>query len=309
MDTLQPTESLARSTSRQSRRALLRQAYKASAVAAVATGAFAPMPDMMPPGSADTRPSVVASAMGNPQTESADTLLTVALVHGAFADGASWSSVVARLQALDVAVIALANPLRGLTHDATYIASKVNEIPGPVLLVGHSYGGAVISNAAPNARNVAGLVYVSAVIPDEGESAQAIADKATDSLLGPALRSADYPADPGDKPAMELIVDPASFHKVFAWDLPVKTSTVLAASQRPASQGCFSEASGPVGWKTLPSWAEVSPRDWTIGPATESFMAKRAGATIVEADASHLVMISQPEVIADLILTAAKAVA
>jgi pimeloyl-ACP methyl ester carboxylesterase len=184
----------------------------------------------------------------------------------------------------------------------------VNQIPGPVLLVGHSYGGVVISNASPMAENVVGLVYIAAYLPDEGETLQAMAEQATDSLVGPALRPAQFPTGDPAAPGTEFYVDPASFPAVVAADLPAEQAAVLAASQRPVSAMAFGEPSGPVGWKSLPSWAAISPSDLAIGPSGERFMAERAGAEIVEIDGSHLLMISQPQAVADLILKAVKAV-
>jgi pimeloyl-ACP methyl ester carboxylesterase len=240
-------------------------------------------------------------------TPAANAAPTVVLVHGAFADASGWAGVISRLQAEGIPVMAPANPLRTVSGDAAYIASVVNQIPGPVLLVGHSYGGVVISNAAPQAKNVAGLVYVCAFIPDEGESLQALAEQSTDSLLGPALRPAQYPSGT-DEPGVELYIDPASFHEVFCADLPAEQAAVMAVSQRPGGAIGFGEPSGPIGWKTLPSWALISPNDVTIGPSGERFMAERAKATIVEVDASHVAMISQPQATTDLILTALQAV-
>ena len=228
---------------------------------------------------------------------------TVVLVHGAFADASGWAGVISRLQAEGIPVMAPANPLRSVSGDAAYIASVVTQIPGPVLLVGHSYGGAVISNASPQADNVVGLVYVCAFIPDEGEALQTLAEQATDSLLGPALRPAQYPSG-GEEPGIELYIDPAQFHEVFCADLPAEQAAIMAVSQRPGSAAGFGEPSGPVGWKTLPSWALISPNDVTIGPSGERVMAERAGAEIVEVDASHVAMISQPQATTDLILTA-----
>ena len=232
---------------------------------------------------------------------------TVVLVHGAFADGASWAGVIAALQTAGVKVQAPANPLRGLATDALYLASLVTQIPGKVLLVGHSYGGAVISSAAVHAANVVGLVYVAAFIQDEGETLQSLAEQATDSLLGPALRPAQYPTGDAAAPGTELYVDPASFPAVVAADLPAEQAAVLAAGQRPAAAPAFGEPSGPVGWKTLPSWAVVSPNDLAIGPAGERLMAERAGAEIVEVDGSHVLMASHPQAVADVILTAVAA--
>jgi pimeloyl-ACP methyl ester carboxylesterase len=236
-------------------------------------------------------------------TPTAAAPLTVVLVHGAFADASGWAGVISRLQAERIPVLAPANPLRSVSGDAAYIASAVNQIPGPVLLVGHSYGGVVISNAAPQAPNVVGLVYICAFIPDEGESLQALAEQATDSLLGPALRPAQYPSG-GDEPGIELYIDQAAFHEVFCADLPAEQAAFMAVSQRPGAAAGFGEPSGPVGWKTLPSWALISPSDVTIGPRGLRFMAERAGAVIAEVDASHVAMMSQPQVTTDLILAA-----
>jgi pimeloyl-ACP methyl ester carboxylesterase len=233
---------------------------------------------------------------------------TVVLVHGAFADAGSWAGVVAALQAAGVQVQAPANPLRSVSGDAAYIASVVNQIPGPVLLVGHSYGGAVISVAAPQAKNVVGLVYVAAFIPDEGETLRSLAEQATDSLLGPALRPAQFPQGDGEEPGVELYVDPAQFPEIFAADLPAEQAAVLAASQRPVSAASFGEPIGRVGWKSLPSWAAISPSDLAIGPSGERLMAERSGAEIVEIDGSHLFMISQSHAVAELILQAVAAV-
>jgi pimeloyl-ACP methyl ester carboxylesterase len=241
-------------------------------------------------------------------TPTAQTAPTVVLVHGSFTDAGSWAGVVKALQAAGVTVQAPANPLRSLSGDAAYLASVANQIPGPVLLVGHSYGGAVISAAAPQAQNVVGLVYVAAFIPEEGESIQGLAEHATDSLLGPALRPTQFPVGEGEEPGVEFYVDPAQFHEIFAADLPEEGAAVLAASQRPAGAVSFGEPIGPVGWKTLPSWAAISPNDLVIGPAGERLMAERSGAEIVEIDGSHLFMISQSQAVADLILRAVAAV-
>ena len=241
-------------------------------------------------------------------TPTAETAPTVILVHGAFADAGSWAGVVKALQAAGVMVQAAANPLQSPSGDAAYIASVANQISGPVLLVGHSYGGAVISAAALQAQNVVGLVYVAAFIPDEGESIQGLAEHATDSLLGPALRPAQVPMSEGEEPGVEFYVDPAQFHQVMAADLPEEDAAVLAASQRPANATSFGEPTGPVGWKSLPSWAAISQNDLAIGPAGERLMAERSGAEIVEIDGSHLMMISQSQAVADLILTAVAAV-
>lgn len=233
-------------------------------------------------------------ATGNP---------TVVLVHGAFADASGWAGVITRLQAQGIPVVAPANPLRSVSGDAAYIASVVNQIAGPVLLVGHSYGGMVISNAAPQTQNTIGLVYICAFIPEEGESIQALAEHATDSLLGTALVPAQYPSGEAE-PGVELYIDRARFHEVFCADLPAEVAAVMAVSQRPGSALGFGEPSGPVGWKTLPSWALITPNDHTIGPSGLRLMAERAGAIMAEVDASHVAMMSQPDAATDLILAA-----
>lgn len=252
-----------------------------------------------------TTSTALAQEEGTPMTDATPTASgpTVVLVHGAFADASGWAGVIERLQAQGIPVVAPPNPLRSVSGDAAYIASAVNQIAGPVLLVGHSYGGAVISNAAPMAENVVGLVYICGFIPDEGESLQALAEQSTDSLLGGALVPAQYPSG-GEEPGIELYIDVAQFHEVFCADLPAEQAAVMAVSQRPGSAVGFGEPSGPVGWKTLPSWAMISPNDLTIGPSGERFMAERAGAVITEIDASHVAMMSQPQAVTDLIVAA-----
>ena len=233
--------------------------------------------------------------------------LTVVLVHGAFADASNWAGVIPVLQAAGLAVQAPANPLRGINHDADYIASLLNQISGPVVLVGHSYGGAVITNAGSRADNVRALVYVGAFIPDEGETLQGLAEQATDSKVFPALRPSQYPSG-GDEPGVEFTIDPVAFPDIFCPDLPAELAGIMAVSQRPLSGSAFSEVTHDPAWKSLPTWAVVSPSDVIIGPAGERLMAERAGATITEIDASHAMMVSQPQAVADVILAAVKAV-
>jgi pimeloyl-ACP methyl ester carboxylesterase len=236
-------------------------------------------------------------------TPTAGTAPTVVLVHGAFADASGWSAVITELQADGIAVVAPPNPLRGVASDAAYIASVVNQIPGPVLLVGHSYGGVVITNAGVQTPNVVGLVYICAFLPDEGESVQDLAAQATDSLLGPNLRPAQYSTGEGD-PGTELYIDGAAFHEVFCADVPAETAEVMAVSQRPGDARGFGEPTQAAAWKILPSWALIGTADKTIGITGLRLMAGRAGAISVEVDASHVAMISQPAATADLIRTA-----
>jgi pimeloyl-ACP methyl ester carboxylesterase len=234
--------------------------------------------------------------------------LTVVLVHGAFADASSWSGVVERLQAAGLQVTAPANPLRGISIDSAYIASFLEQIPGPVLAVGHSYGGAVISNAATAAANVVGLVFVAAFAPEEGERLIEIESGSRDSVLMTALVPLQYPNGDGAEPAVEFAIDPAKFHDAFAADLPPQQTAVMAATQRPIAELAFSEPSGPPAWKASPAWAVVPTGDKAVGADVVRSMAERADATITEAEGSHAIMVSQPETVADVILTAAAAV-
>ena len=232
--------------------------------------------------------------------------LTVVLVHGAFADASSWNGVVEQLQEGGVQVTAPANPLRGISIDSAYIASLLEQIPGPVLAVGHSYGGAVITNAATNADNVVGLVYVAAFAPDEGETLADIESDSKDSVLNTALVPLQYPMGEGAETAVEFGIDPEKFHDAFAADLPAEETAMMAATQRPVAELAFSEPSGEPAWKNLPSWAVVPTGDKAAGSDVVRSMAERAGATISEVEGSHVIMISQPQAVTDVILRALK---
>jgi pimeloyl-ACP methyl ester carboxylesterase len=232
---------------------------------------------------------------------------TVVLVHGAFADSSGWNAVVERLQAEGVRVTAPPNPLRGISIDSAYINSFLGQVPAPVLAVGHSYGGAVITNAATDADNVVGLVYVAAFAPDEGESLADIESGSRDSVLITALMQLQYPTGEGAETAVEFAIDPEKFHDAFAADLPEEQTAVMAATQRPVAELAFSTPTGAPAWKNLPSWAVVPTGDKAAGSDVVRSMAERAGATITEAEGSHVIMVSQPQVVADVILTALEA--
>jgi pimeloyl-ACP methyl ester carboxylesterase len=234
--------------------------------------------------------------------------VTVVLVHGAFADGSSWRGVTERLQAASIPVWAIVNPLRGVMADSAYVASVFNQIPGRVLAVGHSYGGAVITNAATNASNVVGLVYVAAFAPDEGEALQEIEGGSTDSVLNDVIRPTRYPVGSGSETAEEFSIDPASFREAFAGDLSVKDAAAMSAAQRPVAAAVFSEVSGPPAWKNLPAWAVVATRDKAAGSDVVLSMAKRANARIDEIEGSHVIMISQPQAVTDTIMKALQGV-
>ncbi len=235
---------------------------------------------------------------------SADDPVTVVLVHGAFADGSSWNGVLELLLAADVPVKAIVNPLRGIAIDSAYAASVFSQTPGRVLAVGHSYGGAVITNAGLRAPNVVGLVYVAAFAPDEGEIIGDIEAGSTDSVLNAAVRPAKFPVGAGPDTADELFIDVASFHDSFAADLPPKQSAILAASQRPVAASAFGEKTTNPAWKKLPSWAVVATGDKAAGADVVRSMAQRAGADITEAEGSHVIMISKPQIVVDTIMKA-----
>jgi pimeloyl-ACP methyl ester carboxylesterase len=234
--------------------------------------------------------------------------VTVVLVHGAFADASSWTGVIELLQRRGHTVLAPPNPLRGVTADSAYLASVLAQIDGPVLLVGHSYGGAVISNAATTAGNVRGLVYVAAFAPDEGERLGEVENGSKDSVLNSAIVARQYPTGPAGRTATEFAIDPAKFRDAFAADLSTQQAAVLAATQRPVAEAAFTDPSGPPAWKTLPCWAVVGSGDRAAGTDVVRSMAQRAGAEILELDGSHVIMVSHPEPVADLIGKALAAV-
>ncbi|SNS02361.1 Pimeloyl-ACP methyl ester carboxylesterase [Geodermatophilus saharensis] len=233
---------------------------------------------------------------------------TVALVHGAFADSAGWNDVVAQLLAAGVRVRAVSNPLRGIEFDSAYVGSALGQIPGPVLAVGHSYGGAIITNAALRAGNVVGLVYVAAFAPDEGEALQEIEADSKDSVLDSALQQWQYPGE-GGQTEVEFAIDPEQFHDAFAADVSEQQARVMAATQRPISARGFSERTGTPAWRSLPSWAVVATGDRAAGSDVVRRMAERAGATITEAEGSHVIMVSRPEVVTDVVRQALAALA
>jgi pimeloyl-ACP methyl ester carboxylesterase len=237
-----------------------------------------------------------------------ETTPTVVLVHGAFADASSWNGVISRLQAKGLNVTAPANPLRGITADSAYIAAVLAQIEGPIVAVAHSYGGAVITNAATDAKNVAGLVYVAAFAPDEGETLGAAEAASKDSVLNSALVPRQYPSMNGGS-GTEFYIDPAKAREAFAGDLSDEQAALIAATQRPIADLAFSEPSGPPAWKERPSWAVVATGDRAAGTDVTRAMAERAGARITEVDGSHVIMVSQPQTVTDVILEAVAAVA
>ena len=233
---------------------------------------------------------------------------TIVLVHGAWADASSWNPVATELQSQGFTVLAPPNLLRSVTVDAPYITSFVAQrTSGPVVLVGHSYGGFVITNAAAGAENVKALVYVDAFIPDEGEVVFQILGGSGSALDVPdptqVLDLVGYPGAPeGD---VEAFLKPATVHDSFAQDLPEADRSLIVAGQRPITLSANTTPSGPGAWKDLPGWAVIGTGDLVIPPDTQRSMAERAGATITEAPGSHVSMVSHPQVTIDAILAAA----
>jgi pimeloyl-ACP methyl ester carboxylesterase len=247
--------------------------------------------------------SVFAHQQGDDMNPSASqTTPTVVLVHGGFADASSsWNGVIDNLQGHGLATLALANPLRGLVYDSTYVANVVKTIDGPVLLVGHSYGGIIITNVGAQVDNAIGLVYVAAMAPDEGETMLDVAadyskTQIFDALLPASIAPSEAEAD--------VIVDPAKYRAAFAADLPEEQTRVLAVTQRPFVGAALATPSGPAAWKTLPSWYAVATADQAIHPDQQRFYAKRMEATTIEVEASHSIMVSRAGDIADLIRSA-----
>jgi pimeloyl-ACP methyl ester carboxylesterase len=233
---------------------------------------------------------------------------TIVLVHGAFADSSSWNPVIKRLERQGYPVIALPNPLRGITSDSAYIASELATVPGPIVLVAHSYGGAVITNAATGNPNVKALVYVAALIPDAGETGADLLKFPGSMIVLPD--SPDATVTPRPFPGgVDFYVKPEPFRKIFAADLPADETALMAATQRPLALAAFTDVSGPPAWKTIPSWALVATHDNTIGTANTRFMAQRAAPShTVEIDSSHAVLLSHPDAVLDLIHKAVRGI-
>jgi pimeloyl-ACP methyl ester carboxylesterase len=229
---------------------------------------------------------------------------TVVLVHGAFADSSSWDGVTAKLQADGYRVIGVANPLRGVKSDAAAVSSVVKSVAGPVVLVGHSYGGAVITEAANGNANVKSLVYVAAFAPDTGESALELTGKFPGSTLPPTLAAPVPLADGG----VDLYIQQDKFPQQFAADVSRAKAVLMAAAQRPIAEAALKETAGTPAWKTLPSYFVYGKQDRNIPVQALSFMAERAHSrhTVEVNGASHVVMVSHPKEVAGLIEEAAR---
>ncbi len=244
-------------------------------------------------------------------TAQASSKPTVVLVHGAFADASGWSGVIDRLEDRGYPVLAPANPLRGVAADAAYLRTFLATVPGPIVLVGHSYGGVVITNAATGNRNVKALVYVAAFAPDAGDTVESLGTLGTGGMIGRpgTLTIRPFPAADGSQ-GLEAYIALDPFREIFAADLPRKQARAMALSQRPAALQTLGEPSGAPAWRTIPSWYLVAGRDNAIGADTERAMAARIHPrrTVEVNGASHVVMISRPDRTTDLILDAVRSI-
>jgi pimeloyl-ACP methyl ester carboxylesterase len=233
---------------------------------------------------------------------------TIVLEHGAWADASSWDKVILQLQEDGFTVYAPPNPLRGVSYDSQYLSDFLSTIPGPVVLVGHSYGGFVITNAATGNSNVKALVYVDAFIPAGSDALGSLTGTGS-CLGGNAFNVAPYPGGTGGPPGdVDIYIKQSVVPGCFASGLPPSQAAFIAATQRPLAASTFGQQlTGPPAWMTIPSWAVIGTADKVLPPAQQLFMAQRAGAHIIDVNAGHLSMIADPEAVARVIEQAAQA--
>jgi pimeloyl-ACP methyl ester carboxylesterase len=224
---------------------------------------------------------------------------TIVLIHGAFVDASTWRPVHDLLTRDGYTVLAPPNPLRGLPYDAAHTASLIDALDGPIVLVGHSYGGAVITVAGESDK-VTGLVYVAGVAPDEGESVNDLQARFPSLAMGPLVRPTELPDG-----SVEISIDPEQFPNVFGPDVTAEDAAFMAISQRPVSATAFDDPATTAAWRTTPSWAVFGTGDRPVAPDLQRFQYARAGSTVTEVEgASHLVMLSKPEIVAGVIAEA-----
>jgi pimeloyl-ACP methyl ester carboxylesterase len=233
---------------------------------------------------------------------------TIVLVHGAWDNSSGWDAVITKLVQDGYPLIAPADPLRDLASDSAYISSVLDTITGPIILVGHSYGGAVITNAAVDHANVKALVYIAGWALDQGDSIAQLLTKYPGSLIGPATTiGRPYPLPNGGQ-GTDLYLTREGVATAFAADVSPQVQDQIFATQRPFSEDALNSKSGVPAWKTIPAWYLVTSEDKAIPPATQLFMAERAGSHISEVKSSHVAMYSHPDSVVDIILKAANAV-
>jgi pimeloyl-ACP methyl ester carboxylesterase len=246
--------------------------------------------------------ALTASAGMAVQPSAAQSKPTIVLVHGAFAESSSWDGVIAELGRDGYTAVAAANPLRSVASDAAAVSAVVRSIPGPVILVGHSYGGPVVTEAANDTPNVRALVYVAAFAPDRGESSLSLSTKFPGSTLGNAIVAVERSDGVHD-----LFIERDKFRAQFAADIPKDQADLMAATQRPVTEAALAEPSGEPAWRKLPSYSIYGSEDRNIPPTVMHFMAERANSmkTVVIDGASHALMVSHPREVASLIEAAA----
>lgn len=247
---------------------------------------------------------VVAAVLFSPAVVAQTGKPTIVLVHGAFAEASSWNGVVDILQKQGYPVVAVANPLRSIKNDAQYLADIVDSIKAPVVLVGHSYGGLVIGEIDGAGRDIKGLVFVAAFAAEMGETAAGLSGKFPGGSLGTALAPPVTLATGGK----DLYIRQDKFHNQFAADVPAADAALMAATQRPVTEAALNEPADASAWKKIPSWFIYGDQDKNIPAAALAFMADRAKSrrTVVVPGASHVVMVSHPDAVAELVLAAAR---
>ncbi|MFG2847579.1 alpha/beta fold hydrolase [Kitasatospora sp. NPDC048296] len=256
-------------------------------------------------GTASVVPAATAQASG-PGADPGGKKPTIVLVHGAFADASSWNGVVERLQKNGYKVATPANPLRGIPQDSTYLASFLKSVKGPIVLVGHSYGGEVISQAAVGDDNVKALVYINAIMPDVGESFSSLSANFAPPEITKALKQVPFLNGDGTT-GTDVYVQSDKLRQVFAADLPTSQTNILAATQRPIALSAFTDKLTGAAWRNKPVYVLVGKQDQAINPSLERFEAMRANARkTVEIDSSHVSLVSHPQAVTDLIVDAAK---
>ncbi|MBW8802672.1 MAG: alpha/beta hydrolase [Catenulisporales bacterium] len=252
--------------------------------------------------------AVAAAGTANAATGSADHFVkpTIVLEHGAFADASSWEDVIKELRHDGYPVVAAANPLRSPSSDAASLRALVDHIKGPVILVGHSYGGSVISAAAAGDPQVKALVYVAAFLPAPGETALELTNRYPGSTLPSALDPVTV-TNPDGSTGTDLYIQQDEFRHQFAADVPADHAALMAETQRPIAQAALTEKAAIAAWETIPSWDIVTTEDLNIPPAAQEFMAQRAHSHVTEVAASHSVAVSHPRLVAGVIEKAARA--